>query len=179
MKNMVARLLTFSALFITVLYFFNIDLYSCITQFVLHPPIQTEQKLKKMRTFLLNKLWRDKMPEDMELKGGAIVHVTILDDEHYDKALRAKIVEEADEVAHAKTKDELISEIGDVLEVIACILEHHDLSMEQIEQVRLAKKEERGSFGQRKYVTIAEYAPGSFGEQYCMKDPSRHHEIFV
>ena len=82
---------------------------------------QEQSSAPKMRKFIHNKLWRDKGVERME-KTGSIVHVTILDDEQYDKQLGLKLLEEAQEVCGAKSKEDLISEVGDVLEVLDCII---------------------------------------------------------
>lgn len=61
----------------------------------------------KYRSFLQNKLWRNKMPSYHALHGSKIDLKTLNSDE-FDKQLRIKIKEEADEVALAATKANLI-----------------------------------------------------------------------
>lgn len=135
---------------------------------------QTAQS--KMRKFVHNKLWRDKGPARMEATG-SIVHVTILDDEQYNKQLGLKLLEEAHEVCGAQTKEDLISEVGDVLEVLDCIIALHDLSRDEIENLRTEKREERGSLLERKFVTTTESIPGTFLDVYCSKDPDKYQLI--
>jgi len=130
----------------------------------------------KMRKFALNKLWRDRTPENM-IKTGAIIHVTRLNDEEYKKRLGLKLIEEAQEVYQTQSQDELLNELADVLEVIDCIIKFHQLSKNDIIQRQAEKRNYRGSFLERKYVTIAEYIQGSPAEQYALNDITRHPEI--
>jgi predicted house-cleaning noncanonical NTP pyrophosphatase (MazG superfamily) len=129
-----------------------------------------------MRKFSFNKLWRDKAPEDME-KDGSVVHVTQLNDTQYKKQLGLKLIEEASEVHTATSPDDLLSEIADVLEVIDCIVKFHNLSMSDVINQQEKKRNKRGSYLQRRFVTSAEYQPGSFGEKYSLKDLKRNPEI--
>lgn len=139
----------------------------------------------KMRKFIHNKLWRDSGPARMEAVG-SIVHVTILDDQEYVKQLGEKLKEEAAETAEAAVKlsasqsfsdidkADLISEIGDVYEVIDCIIALYKLSREEIAADQKFKREERGSLLERKFVTMTESIPGSFLDEYCSKDPAKY-----
>ena len=130
----------------------------------------------KRRKFSLNKLWRDKAPANMESQG-AIIHVTHLDDAQYKNQLGLKLIEEAHEVHTAQSDDELLSELADVLEVVNCIIQAHNLRLADVIVRQNEKQNERGSFLQRKFVTVAEYLPGSFGENYALNDLKRHPEI--
>lgn len=40
-----------------------------------------------------------------------------------------------------------------------------------------AANEKRGSFQERKFVTIAEHKLGSFGEKYCLSDLEKYPEV--
>jgi predicted house-cleaning noncanonical NTP pyrophosphatase (MazG superfamily) len=130
----------------------------------------------KMFTFLQNKLWRDKLPEKME-RMGSVIHVKTLDDDAYDHELGRKLVEEAHEVALAATKDELIGELADVFEVIDALCALHGIPRNEILISQEKKREERGGFVQRKFVTVAEHPEGSFGEKYCREQPKKYPEI--
>ena len=130
----------------------------------------------KMRKFSLNKLWRDKTPGNME-KAGAIIHVTHLDDAQYGNQLGLKLIEEAHEVNEAQSNDELLSELSDILEVVDCIMKFHNLSRADLAARQEEKRNYRGSFLERKFVTVAEYQPGSAAEQYALQDIKRHPEI--
>lgn len=130
----------------------------------------------KRRKFSLNKLWRDKAPSNMFAQG-AIIHFQTLDDIQYKHQLGLKLIEEAHEVHTATNNDDLISELADVLEVVKCIALAHNISMDAIIKRQAEKIEQRGSFLERKFVTIAEYLPGSYGENYALQDLERHPEI--
>ena len=103
--------------------------------------------------------------------------MTILDDEQYNHQLGLKLMEEADEVHRATTKEDLISEIGDVLEVLDAIIKLHDLSRDEIIADQTAKREERGGLYERQFVTMTESIPGTFLDEYCSKDPDKYKEI--
>ena len=85
-----------------------------------------------------NKLVRDNIPNIIE-KSGKTCKVSVLDEESYKEALKQKIIEEANEVASSVTESDLISEIGDVLELIDALKKVYHLSDEEIE-MRKGKK---------------------------------------
>jgi|GEM_PF-472855 len=130
----------------------------------------------KRRKFLQNKLWRDKAAQQLEKQDGAIINRVVLDDVEYIQQLGLKLIEESNEVYLAETKEELTSEIGDVLEVIDCIIKIHGLSKDDIYAQQKQKRHDRGSFYSKEFVFSAEYLPGSFGEWYSLKD-SKYVEI--
>jgi predicted house-cleaning noncanonical NTP pyrophosphatase (MazG superfamily) len=129
-----------------------------------------------MRKFLQNKLWRDKAVEIMEAHGSRI-HWQTLDDEAFLKQLRLKLLEEAEEVASAKNRHEMVSELADLFEVIDTLIEANNLARNEIIETQLAKQKKRGGFLERKFVEIAEHPVGSSGEQYCLLDPKKYPEI--
>ncbi|MGZ6254548.1 MAG: hypothetical protein ACXWL5_00990 [Candidatus Chromulinivorax sp.] len=131
----------------------------------------------KRRRFISNKLWRDTAPERLEVEDNAIVHVIDLDDKEYEYQLGLKLLEEADEVRTAKNKEELLSEIGDVYEVLDCIIALHNLSKDEIVEKQEKKRIARGSYLQRKFVTYAEYAPNGFMIPYCLAQPEKYQEV--
>src|SRR3989339_342271 len=126
----------------------------------------------KRRKFSLNKLWRDQAPSNMFAQG-AIIHYKTLDDAEYKHQLGLKLIEEANEVHTATSTDDLISELADILEVVKCIAQAHSISMDEIIKRQEEKIQQRGSFLERKFVTIAEYLPGSYGEKYALNDLQR------
>lgn len=130
----------------------------------------------KMRKFLQQKLWRDKLIEIAE-NNGSIMHYTILDDTEYDTQLRSKLQEESHEVQQAATQSELIEEIADVLEVLDALCVLHKLDLATIKKAQENKRTERGGFYSRKFVTIAEHEDGSYGTLYCLKQPQKYPEI--
>jgi predicted house-cleaning noncanonical NTP pyrophosphatase (MazG superfamily) len=130
----------------------------------------------KMRKFKQNKLWRDKAVERMEQMGSKI-HWTRLEDSEFYEQLKIKFMEEAQEVSSAKTKEALIEELADILEVISSFCAVHKFTLDDIMNMQHKKYDERGGFNGRKFVTIAEHAVDSFGEKYCLADPEKYPEV--
>lgn len=94
-----------------------------------------------------NKLIRDKIPLIIEEIGDAF-ETEILGQMEYEEKLNEKLKEELDEFCLA-TPEEVVGEIADVLEVLYAIAETKGITIEEIEKVRLRKKEERGGFKER------------------------------
>lgn len=130
----------------------------------------------QFRKFKQNKLWRDKAVESMQ-KMGSKIHWKQLNDREFSNELKLKFIEESQEVCDAKTKDELVEELGDILEVITAMANAHNFTMQDILAAQEKKREERGGFENRNFVTIAEHPLGSFGEKYCLAAPEKYPEI--
>jgi len=133
-------------------------------------------KTMKMRVFQQNKLWRDKAVGLLENTGSKI-YWERLDDAEYNKQLRLKILEEAQEVASAASREDLISELADVVEVIQAMCSVNNVSWDDIVAAQDKKRSERGGFEGRMFITKAAHLEGSFGEKYCLKDPEKYPEI--
>jgi len=100
-----------------------------------------------------NKLVRDKIPLIIE-KTGNTFETDVLGQKEYEEKLKEKLNEELDEFFSA-TQEEVIGEIADILEVLYAIAETKGINVEELENVRLRKKDERGGFKERillKYV---------------------------
>jgi predicted house-cleaning noncanonical NTP pyrophosphatase (MazG superfamily) len=132
----------------------------------------------KLRKFKQDKLWRDKAVDRMEQMGSKI-HWARLDAEQFAEQLKIKLLEEAEEVCKAKTKESLLEELADVLEVIASFCELNEITVQDISHLQNKKRQERGGFQGRKFVRVAEHPPGSFGEKYCLNDPEKYPEIIT
>jgi predicted house-cleaning noncanonical NTP pyrophosphatase (MazG superfamily) len=87
-----------------------------------------------------NKLVRDKIPEILDQKGISY-EKRIASEEEYKAELIKKLGEEAQEFLESGG---LVEEFADVLEVIESIKTLPEY--QEVEQVRLAKREERGGF---------------------------------
>ncbi|AWD33210.1 Putative conserved hypothetical protein [Candidatus Fokinia solitaria] len=114
--------------------------------------------MSKYRRFALNKLIRSKINVNSELvKHGCKLECVVLEEDEYENSLKAKLMEEAQEVIDFKDKEELIEEIGDLLEVINAISSFYKISRSEIERKREEKKEKKGGFEERifaKYLDI-------------------------
>ncbi|HEX2579873.1 MAG TPA: nucleoside triphosphate pyrophosphohydrolase [Rhabdochlamydiaceae bacterium] len=128
------------------------------------------------RKFKQEKLWRDKAIDRLEQMGSK-VHWTKLDAEQFLQQLKRKLLEEAEEVWNAKTEEHLVEELADVLEVVEAFCELHGKALQDVIALQHKKREERGGFQGRRFVTVAEHPIGSFGEKYCLNDPEKYPEI--
>ena len=90
------------------------------------------------------KLVRDKIPEIIE-KNNEKPAIRIADDEEYRIELMKKLKEETDEFV----SDGDIEELVDILEVVYSIAKNKNMSIEELEEKRIKKAEEKGSFDKR------------------------------
>lgn len=91
-----------------------------------------------------DKLVRDKVPEYIRGKGEtAVTHIA--DDAEYWAKLKEKLQEEINEFNEVES----VEELADVMEVIEAIREYKQFSVEELENVRKRKAEERGGFKER------------------------------
>ncbi len=97
------------------------------------------------RRFYFNKMIRDRLPQMMQNTGINVVGHWMERNE-YRQRLKAKLVEEVDEVCAAIDPKNLSEEIGDVLEVLKALARHHDLDFSQVMASAEQKTEEKGGF---------------------------------
>ena len=97
-----------------------------------------------------HKLVRDGIPRIIEAGGGQPV-TRVLDQAGYLAALRAKLMEEAEE-ARAASDKQLRSELADVLEVLQDLAAAHSMSWEDVPAEAARKRDERGGFDQRIFL---------------------------
>ena len=94
-----------------------------------------------------NKLVRDNIP-DIILKDNELPSTRILSDEEYIKELDKKLMEEVNEYL----ENDNIEEMVDILEVIRAILEHYNVTYEEIEEKRVKKAKKRGAFKEKIFL---------------------------
>jgi predicted house-cleaning noncanonical NTP pyrophosphatase (MazG superfamily) len=102
-----------------------------------------------------NKLVRDKIPEVIE-KTGKKFKSSILSNEEYIKELQEKGFEELREFIEAKDKTSSLEELADVLEIIHALAEFHGSTIDEIEDIRKKKAEERGGFKNKVFLIEVE-----------------------
>lgn len=100
---------------------------------------------------VFNKLVRDKIPEII-LKNGCTPEIEILDNQEYLHHLDEKLMEECNEVICAKNAKDKAEELADVLEVMYATAISFKIPFEEIEKVRLDKKEKRGGFDSKIFL---------------------------
>ena len=95
-----------------------------------------------------NKLVRDRIPEIIA-QIGSTCEITTMHEQEYQQALRAKLVEEAQEAAKASDTQQLITELADLYEVIDTLMNSNDIAPETIHAEQERRCRERGGFSQR------------------------------
>lgn len=102
-----------------------------------------------MKTY--KKLVRDKIP-DIIKEDGRNLKIRILEDAEYETELNKKLQEEVNEYL----EDNNVNELADIVEVIYGILEAKNISIEEFENIRKSKAEERGAFKKRIFLEESE-----------------------
>jgi len=81
---------------------------------------------------------------------------------HYRKVLgvsrKKKSFDEAKELLEAKTSEEILNELSDVLELVESIATNNKLTIAEVKKQKLAKKEKRGGFKKKLFL---EYVDGA------------------
>jgi predicted house-cleaning noncanonical NTP pyrophosphatase (MazG superfamily) len=98
-----------------------------------------------------NKLVRDLIPQII-INNGQKPTTHVLDKDRYKEELDIKLREELDEYI----KDDNCEELVDLLEVIYAIAQFKGLSKDELEQLRLKKARERGSFDEKIFLEAIE-----------------------
>ena len=81
-----------------------------------------------------NKLVRDRIPEIIR-KEGKEADIVILSDEQYLVELKAKLIEEATEVSLSKDREEILSELADVREVMDALMQVYEISPMEVSTI--------------------------------------------
>jgi len=94
-----------------------------------------------MKRIEYHKLVRDRIPEIIEKDGKSCV-CSELSQEDYITMLDQKLNEELAEYQESKSMEEL----ADLLEVMSAVASARGSSLDEVEKIRLKKKEKRGGF---------------------------------
>lgn len=103
-----------------------------------------------------NKLVRDRIPEIIASEGHRVV-TRVLGDRSYCAALRAKLLEEAQE-ADAASAEDLPAELADVLEVLQSLVMALGMTWPQLQALAADKRSRRGGFDGRLFLEHVEQA---------------------
>ncbi len=128
------------------------------------------------RAFKQNKLFRDKISNILEPLGSKVYWIE-LSDQEFQKQLILKLIEEAHEVQHAVTKENILEELADVLEVVDALRKSHGFTTKELTDCKQKKRKEKGGFDGKRFITVAEHPVGSPMEKYCLANPDKYPEI--
>ncbi len=106
------------------------------------------------------KLVRDLIPEVIRAAGGN-PRASVLPEEAYRPALRAKLLEEVDELLKAEPAERTEEELADAVEVLMALAALDSIEWGAVEARRVAKRTERGGFEGR--VWLARGPDGTWG----------------
>lgn len=101
--------------------------------------------------YTYNKLIRDNNVKLMEDKGCKVSY-EILDDKKYGEELDKKLIEEVNEYL----ADYNIEEMADIMEVIYALLDFRGISMEEVDKIRIKKRERKGAFKKKIFLKTVE-----------------------
>ena len=100
---------------------------------------------------IYNKLVRDNIPNIIEANNETAI-TRLLREEEYRIELYRKLREECEELITSNSKDEIIKESADVLEVIKAILKLNGETLDTVIDEANDKRKKRGGFEKRIYL---------------------------
>lgn len=98
-----------------------------------------------------NKLVRDKIPAIIEASDKRC-RTRVLEREEYIHELDIKLDEEIQEYKQAACDKEALEELADILEVMHALAAIHGADWDELEKIRVEKREARGGFDNRVYL---------------------------
>ncbi|PEC20798.1 nucleoside triphosphate pyrophosphohydrolase [Bacillus cereus] len=94
---------------------------------------------------------RNKIPQIIK-NNGKTPTTRILPEDEYIKEICKKTEEELTEYLEATTKEHRLEELTDLLELINALAEYEGITLEEINNIRKKKVEERGGFSDRVFL---------------------------
>ncbi|MFZ7805586.1 phosphoribosyl-ATP pyrophosphohydrolase [Bacillus thuringiensis] len=98
-----------------------------------------------------NQLIRNKIPQIIKANGKTPT-TRILPEDEYIKEICKKTQEELTEYLESTAKEHKLEELSDLLELINALAEHEGTTLEEINNIRKKKAEERGDFSDRVFL---------------------------
>lgn len=102
-----------------------------------------------------NKLIRDRILDIIDADG-LYYHSRVLQPEEHLTEIKKKLYEEVKEFDETTTHTDAIEEMADILELLHAALQVYGATFEELEKVRLNKKEKRGGFEKGLYLIDVE-----------------------
>ena len=102
-----------------------------------------------------NKLVRDLIPQVIKNSGSKFTTRTLDPSEHLTE-IKKKLHEEVQEFQRTMNHISALEELADILELIHAALPLHEATYEDLEKVRIAKKQKRGGFEKGIYLIEVE-----------------------
>ncbi|MEL6359041.1 MAG: hypothetical protein AAFQ01_03790, partial [Bacteroidota bacterium] len=90
---------------------------------------------------------------------------------------KAKLGEEAGEVADATTVEEIVKELTDCLEVIHSFIAHLKVPARSLEHIRLDKLESDGGFQEGTVIDTITMTAGNSALDYYLQNPAKYPQV--
>lgn len=132
--------------------------------------------MPKIIKFSLKKLARDKVTERFAQNGITFTH-KLLSGEEFTKALKAKMVEEVQEIYDAQTVQELEEEIADLQEVLSVLIQKANLCEKRIAEARAQKRDTFGSLLDGVYFETIQVPEDHPDVAHFRKNPEKYPEL--
>lgn len=109
-----------------------------------------------MKKIYYNKLVRDSIKDIIEAKGEQCAVRTITDSHELQQELLKKVIEEAGALAHARTREEFLSEYADLMVVLDTLTNHLEFSEADIETALEENVERKGLYENKHFLHWSE-----------------------
>lgn len=130
-----------------------------------------------MPVFKFDKLVRDKMPQIYE-RFNQTIRSRLLDKNELRRALREKLIEEAQEIPVVDgSREDTIAELADVEQLMDDLKKLLDVTSEEIAVVKMGKLAEKGGFSEGIFVESIEMSDDDKWVEYYRKEPLKYPEI--
>lgn len=96
-----------------------------------------------------NKLIRDRIPQKITNNEGAYEVRPCVDDAEFQQELLKKVKEEAEAVANARSKEEYLSELADLLVVLRALQSALGITDQEVDDTVAANEDKKGGFDER------------------------------
>lgn len=130
-----------------------------------------------MKTFLFQKLVRDKIPEHMKTDGQVIDGLMELDDPEFILELQKKVLEEAKELASVKEVEDIKEELADLREVLDYLQKALEMSENDLKARQQRKIAKNGAFDKRWYIHSVSAEEGTQWYNYYRKNNDKYPEV--
>ena len=100
---------------------------------------------------IYKKLVRDRIPKIIKESGKQPIY-RVLDGQELKKALKAKLVEETQELVNAETKEQMIEEMADIAAVLNAMRKMYGIEYRDVQEMREEKAADKGAFFEGIYL---------------------------
>ena len=108
--------------------------------------------MAKLTRIYYNKLVRDNTKDKIEAKGEKCEIRPISDVQEFQQELFKKVREEASSVSLARSKEEFLKEYSDLMMVLDTIIEHLEISPEEVQAARDENAHLKGGYKRRHFL---------------------------